>query len=355
MEPLPHDARLTAGPDTLEVPPDALRAIAEALRDVPHRRVLVLGARSGPLASRLPGSLVVNAGRGDGRRALEAGGPFDAVVSLRGIPTDRLPEIRSESPETYRRGEKLEQALVMPTAATREASAALASAKGLGRVGGHVVLLETLPGLSQSLLFARLLCGAGLRVTEWRRLNSARPRAALGCGRGHTLIVAEVRPGPVPFREEAALASLLPNPGKTTLHRLPQPGSGGRLTRAGPEAEAHFRWLSQGAREVSVGGRRPGGLEFKACFGVAEPAAAYLYYCDTGDVRELDVVDVRLGWELCGPFADRLAAAVAGGTAYDVRPSDEALAAQLRAMLGKRPPSIDGVSDRGGGFGEPGE
>ncbi|MFO0842324.1 MAG: hypothetical protein U0797_07970 [Gemmataceae bacterium] len=294
----------------------ALAAIAAAVRGVPHRRVLHLGAD-----------------RGSNRCGRAEEGPFDLIVSLRTLPTDRLPELPSLSPETYRRGRNLELALARPTPACREVSESLASARRLGRVGGHVVLHERLPGLSQALLFARLLSGAGLLVTEWRGVASASPVASLG-GRAGALIVGEVRPSPVPFREEEALASLLPSPGKTTLRRLPRPGSGGRFARSGPEAEAHFRWLSRGAKEVRVAGRRPGGRAFGARFGVAEPPAAYLYYCDTEDVRELDVIDVRLGWDLFAPAAERYALAAADGEGCDVHPPADALFAGLRALLG---------------------
>lgn len=354
MRPRPSDTHLTPRSDTLAVRPGGLAAspaegrvaepliglddaaslgaIAGALRGLPHGRVLHLGAGGDSLTGSLESRLVAD--RGGTSHARPTEGPFDVVVSRRTLPIDRLPELPSETPETYRRGGNLELALARPTTACRELSEALASARRLGRVGGHVILLERLPGLSQALLFARLLCGAGLLVHEWRRVDATSPVASFGGGRGCALVVAEIRPGPVPFREKETLAALLPSPAKTTLHRLPRPGSGGRLARSGPEAEYQYLWLSRDAKEVRVSGRRPDGRAFRARFGVVEPPAAYLYFCDTEDGRELDVADFRLAWDLFAPAAERYASAGTDGTDYDVHPPAETLFTGLRTLLG---------------------
>lgn len=264
----PAAARTGPEPSSREVPegsPDdhhlVFPLLARALLDGRPRSVAVLGPRSEAMASCLArllgGCRVVGLGpgpEGAGRDGGRDAGPYDAAVCFESMPTHQMPIVPSESTETYRRGPNWGPWRRAEDGAVRQVASRLGAARRLVREGGTVLLRELLPDVSSALCLARLACEAGLRCTGWAHAHLHASADRPPDGRDGPVLLAEVSPGPVAFREEEALGGILPPLWKLTLHRLPRPGSGGRLTRRGVEATLYHELVSGRAHELVVRG-----------------------------------------------------------------------------------------------------
>ncbi len=337
-----ESAAEVGGADEREGLPGRLHAvlpiIARALRDERPRSVAVSGPDADLAASCLagllddcqvvPASPAVCGGRAAGVRR------HDAAVCLGGLPTDQLPEVSSESPETYRRGANW-AGWPSAGAVAREVACRLDEVRRQVREGGRVVLHQPLPNVSSALGLARLACEAGLRITGWAHTYLGEPAGPLPRPSGSPVLFAAAQARPAAFQEEDVLRAILPSPGKLTLRHLPLADSGGWLSRSGPEAVVYHEWVSRQARELWLQGRSGGRQLFRLRFGVEGRRLAYLYFADTHDARELKVADVRLGWPLFSAALEVLEQARRRGEADDLRPDPEGLSARLAGLLGE--------------------
>lgn len=332
-----------------------LPVLAEALRGIPHARVLDLGSYVGLaslyLARRFPDSLIIGIDRCEGAvrhaRAFqeathaasvefrhgdyarsESKDPFDVVLSLQTVPTYWLPQIPSESPESYERGNNRVPVASDPSSPARHVADALAAIQRLAGEQGHVFLHERLPDFSRTSLFLYLLNKTGLRIQsalllQWRAANE---REGI---QKSPLFVASPRPGPVEFDESHLITMLLSESGAVDCTRV---GVEQPALLHGTDAQRCYLMLPS-KDEVCVRGAARDGNRFAIHLGTADTNRVFVYTCTTSDYRELKVCAAQYVRMLFAPVVEQLLLKHKAGEIADTEPDPRGLGEILRAKF----------------------
>lgn len=342
-----------------------LPAVCDALRERPHARIVDLGSYAGLasayLGARFPASEVVGVERcaalvrrarmvaasagatnvifheGD-YNAYRPGVPFDAVVCLRAAPTELLPFVPSQSPDTFRRGAGLLTAASQTSPHAPAVEEAVRSVRRLSGEGGLAALHLRLQDVSRGLLFSLFLHRAGLRVVGAAPVSETAEGVAVDHG---PLLLATPCPGPPAFDEGAVIDLHLPPPGDA---RPPNLRAGQCYVTAGRKAQDMYGSLPGGRDEVVVdaNSREARGRASRVRVGVAGRRIAYGYFSRDDDVRELRLCGVvDAGW-LFRSCLDDLAALQRRGGLTGARPGLEEVATLTRGVLARSASPLPG-------------
>lgn len=332
-----------------------LPRVLELLQDRPPARILDLGSYVGLvslyLSRRFPDATVVGIERCEGAvqraRAFLQKNPrpnvefvhgdylawtppdsFDLVLSLQTTPTYLLPQVPSQSPESYLRGRNLEAAASESSA--RPVAQALASMRRLAGQDGWVLLQERFPDIARASRFLYLLGDSALAVERLELLawQAANERAGV---QQAPLIVATPHAVPAPVDESRLIGLYYPQPETADVSRL---GFDQPTTLTGVKAHWSFAALAGLRQEVCVQGRGQDGHRFHIHVGLLAGTRAYVYTCTTADYRELKICDARYARMLFTPVAEQLLLKQMAGEILDAEPEPRALAGIFRAKFG---------------------